>query len=467
MDGVEHDSTGLPLNFGGRTTKLDAQKERAKEAWHAAQAKAIATHLDQVMDRTAERGEARGRNIATAPTVAAPIQPTWITQEAAPVDPAAPPAPVQPAVFAGSGINPARLARITGQDPVAAAATAAPAATASHGINPARLARMTGQAAPEAPAAATVGDDRDMIDGRAVDSVDAAIRKGITKVEVKTVDLDERGENIMARMSNQGWRKGKKTWDAELLEGGVIPVLADAVREGKVKGVEIGDLRTTLQARVGSDKALNVMALRAYIEQFPQDFWITEVQISEGATQQRVIHGDFSEAARAEAEAALAKEQEYKPGVQPGVIGQWKREGQGIWKKFFNLDKIQIQTYNLLRDMMNKGDDARVKVRSLSHGSAEGVLEWLEKDECLLGFKEGETDLGSRHSQWQLQEEMAAAKYLQKCIKDQMDKRSKRQRSRDRDEGSRRDRDRDDDRHDDRDKRRKDKDKSRDRDRRR
>ena len=50
-------------------------------------------------------------------------------------------------------------------------------------------------------------------------------------------------------MGNKEWAKNKKTWDPDLLEGGALKALQDLVEEdGKVKGIEIGDLRNSLQA---------------------------------------------------------------------------------------------------------------------------------------------------------------------------------------------------------------------------
>jgi len=258
---------------------LDAQKERAKEMLAKDRSKAVAEKFEEVMTNTIARGHARGnQGIDTDAAKAAPaveVKPTWIT-------PAVPDQIAAPVVssFAGSGINPARLARITGQ--VAPDAVAAPApVAASHGINPARLARMTGQTsatAVEGPVSETVnelGDTRETVDGRALDSVDEKITKGVTKVEIEQVKLDERGENIYRRMGNQEWRKAKKTWDLALLEGGPHETIQDFVRAEKTKGVDIADLKATIAAKVGG-KVVNVMALRAYIEQFPDIFLFIE-----------------------------------------------------------------------------------------------------------------------------------------------------------------------------------------------
>lgn len=442
--GVEFDSTGLPLNFGGRTTKLDAQKERAKEAYHKEQSKAVEGHFSAELDKAIARGAAR-RGVAPQAVDLPPADmvPTWITPSAA--SPVA--APAVPS-SSSSGINPARLARITGVP----APDAAPV-TATHGINPARLARMQGitsdtqvgtATAPTAPTGTNeLGDDRATIDGRALDSVDATICKGVTKMEVEKVDLDDHATQVIARMNNQEWRKSKKTWTAELLEGGAIKVVQDAVQEAGTGGVDITDLKNTISARVTSEKALNAMAIKAYVEQFPDTFAFIEVTLLEGQPQQKIMHtdqmGEWQEKARAQAE----RDAQYKPGVNPGVISQWKREGHGIWQKFYGLDRVQIQVYNVLRDMMNKRESAQAKVRSLSTSNIDDIIEWVDTDEVLLGHREGETELPKQHTAWQLHEEQTAARCLKQELEAQLEKAKKRKDERRGDERRDQGRDRD------------------------
>ena len=151
------------------------------------------------------------------------------------------------------------------------------------------------------------------------------------------------------------------------------------------------------------------------------------MQLTEGQSTQKVLHVDHKKSFEKEAEIQAEKAAEYKPGVQPGVIQQWKREGAGIWSKFHGLRQIQIQTYNLLRDMMNKGDSAKDKVRAVSSTSQlVEMADWIEDDEFLLAYKEGKTELPSRHTVWQLVEEQTAAKYLLQCIEKEIgDKKNK------------------------------------------
>ena len=59
------------------------------------------------------------------------------------------------------------------------------------------IAQAAGVAAPSAPLPEGA-DDRSMIDNRAIDSVDAQILKGVTKVEVEVVELDDHGQKVLA-----------------------------------------------------------------------------------------------------------------------------------------------------------------------------------------------------------------------------------------------------------------------------
>ena len=72
--------------------------------------------------------------------------------------------------------------------------------------------------------------------------------------------------------------------------------------------------------------------------------------------------------------------------------------------------------YNLLRDMMNKGEKAEDKVKGMPLSTLEDMIEWIDSDEILLGHKEGETKLAARHTPWQLHEEQTAARYLKSAI---------------------------------------------------
>ena len=65
---------------------------------------------------------------------------------------------------------------------------------------------------------------------------------------------------------------------------------------------------------------------------------------------------------------------------------------------------------------MNKAENPKERIKSLSLSALEDILTYILEDEILLGYKEGETKLDPRHSAWQLAEEQAASAYLKGVV---------------------------------------------------
>lgn len=374
---MERDDMGLPLNFGGREAKLEAKREKAKETWHAQQTEQIDKKMNETFGKSLNRASAGYRaslaaapNQANAPQVATAQSAALVAQASGKMQ-----------------VNPARLAMITGQS----------AAPPPAGINPARLALINGQqpsTQPEPPPS------------------EPPVPVPVQKKRPEAVVLSEEDARVMARMENKQW-KTHREWGPELLQGGPIGLVVGAVEEAGVARISLPDLKGALQAKTQSAKVYNTLALKKYVEHFPEALEVD--------SEDTVMHTRFRE----EAQLRLQQEQEmrarvFTPGVEVAAVQQWKKEGTGIWARK-ELGRLQLKVYFALRDLqMRKLNDLTGFVRELPTDLLEPMVEFVNTDACLLGSNPETIS----YSQWQLAEDVAAANFLMAALQKEINLRA-------------------------------------------
>jgi hypothetical protein len=210
-------------------------------------------------------------------------------------------------------------------------------------------------------------------------------------------------------MENKEW-KSHKSWSEDLLAGGPLKLVQQIVKDAGVNKLTIPELKGKMQAKTQSEKVYNTIALKKYLEHFPQ---VIEIDAED-----KLLHAEHKLAARQQKEQEEAEERRhYVPGVEPGAVQQWKKEGTGIWARR-DCSKVQLKTYLILRDMeMRRVPNLQQTVRSLHTEMIKDMIEQIDTDPCLLASQPEEIT----YSQWQLAEDTKAATFLKSMLQTELD----------------------------------------------